>query len=518
MPATSPPRPAAPPGLTAGQITAIAGRLRSVSDQPVSDRQTADPTAVTGVSHDSQRVQPGDLFAALPGAAVHGAQWARTAVDAGAVAILTDNDGEESSRGLGVPVIVAEDPRSVLGRISAEIYGRPSEKLKIFGVTGTSGKTTTAYLIEAALAANGLTTGMIGTVETRIADEVLPSAFTTPEAPDLQALLALMVERDVQAVAMEVSSHALSLCRVAETRFTVGAFTNLSQDHLDFHPDMEHYFRAKAMLFDGRADRGVIDVDGEFGARLAQENPDAVTVSTRLGRTDTTWNVIELSSGGLGSQRVTARGPDGVKLTFDLALPGSFNVSNALLALASVHAGGLDLQRSAQAMSHVVVPGRMQPVDLGQDFLAVVDYAHKPAALTAVLAAVRGSVPGRVIVVVGAGGDRDKGKRPMMGEQAALGAEVVIITDDNPRTEDPSVIRAEVLRGAYSVSEVEVHEIGDRAEAINAAVVAARPGDAVVIAGKGHELGQYQAGQTREFSDVAELTKAIRTRLEEATP
>ncbi|RIJ76409.1 UDP-N-acetylmuramoyl-L-alanyl-D-glutamate--2,6-diaminopimelate ligase [Nakamurella silvestris] len=480
-------------------------------------------TLITGVSHDSHRVRPGDLFAALPGATTHGAAWAADAVAAGAVAVLTDQAGADrigTATGAvsGVPTIVVPDPREVLGRVSAAIYGHPAEKLAVFGVTGTSGKTTTSYLIEAALAANGLTTGMIGTVETRIAGQVLPSDFTTPEAPDLQALLAVMVERGVAAVAMEVSSHALALGRVAATGFAVGAFTNLSQDHLDFHPDMEHYFRAKALLFDGRARAGVIDVDDPFGARLAAENPTAATVSTDPARQDTTWGLIEVGRGSLGSQLITARGPDGLRLTFELALPGSFNVANALLALASVHAGGLDVRAGAAALSSVVVPGRMQPVDLGQDFLAVVDYAHKPAALTAVLAAVRGSVPGRVIVVVGAGGDRDRAKRPMMGEQAALAAEIVVVTDDNPRSEDPAAIRAEVLLGARTVDGTRILEIGDRAEAITAAVREARPGDAVVVAGKGHELGQYQAGQIRHFSDVEELSRAVRERLEEATP
>jgi len=513
VPATSPLRPAAPVGLTIDLLAEFVGHHSLTSTDPVVDGSAL----ITGVSHDSARVLPGDLFAALPGATTHGASWATQAVAAGAVAVLTDPEGAATLGNIGVPVIAVPAPRDVLGAVSAEVYGRPSEKLAIFGVTGTSGKTTTAYLVEAALAANGLTTGMIGTVETRIAGEVLPSAFTTPEAPDLQALLAIMVERGVTAVAMEVSSHALALHRVAATRFAVGSFTNLSQDHLDFHPDMEHYFRAKAMLFDGRAGAGVIDVDDEFGARLAAAHPDAVTVSTEVDRSDTSWGLISAGSGSLGRQRVTARGPDGLQLSFELALPGSFNVANALLALASIGAGGLDVTAAAEALASVVVPGRMQPVDLGQDFLAVVDYAHKPAALTAVLGAVRGSVPGRIIVVVGAGGDRDRAKRPMMGEQAARGAELVIVTDDNPRSEDPALIRAEVLHGARSVEGAQVLEIGDRAEAIAAAIRAARPGDAVVVAGKGHELGQYQGGQVRHFSDVDEVSKAVRARLEEAT-
>jgi UDP-N-acetylmuramoyl-L-alanyl-D-glutamate--2,6-diaminopimelate ligase len=477
----------------------------------------ADPM-VTGATLRGGDAGPGDLFAGLAGANVHGASFAGQAVAAGAVAVLTDAVGAElvarQPAAAGVPVLVCDDPRQQLGAVAARIYGDPSRRLPIIGITGTSGKTTTCFLVEAALAAQGLRTGLIGTVMTRIGGagpdaEVLPSTFTTPEAPDLQALLAVMLERGVQAVAMEVSSHALALGRVGGTRYAVGAFTNLSQDHLDFHPDMEDYFLAKAKLFDGRSDRAVFDIDDAYGRRLAAEHPDGMTVSA-AGDPAAAWRVLSVEADPTGRQSIEVVGPDGLQLTMDLALPGAFNVANALTAIACVHAAGHDPVAAAAAMADVHVPGRMQRVDVGQDYLAVVDYAHKPAALVAVLDAVRGSVPGRIISVIGAGGDRDTGKRPVMGAEAARRSEVVIVTDDNPRSEDPALIRAAVLAGATGAgSDAQIVEIGDRRAAIAAAVAQAGPGDAVVIAGKGQEAGQEIAGVKHPFSDVEELGAAI---------
>ncbi len=464
---------------------------------------------VTGLTLRAHEVRPGDLFAALRGSRAHGARYAGEAIAAGAVALLTDPAGAAlAGSDTGVPTLVVDDPRAVLGPLAAQVYGRPSESLAIIGVTGTSGKTTTCYLIEAALAAAGRTTGLIGTVQTRIAGEALPSSFTTPEAPDLQALFAIMLERGVQAVAMEVSSHALALGRVGGTRFAVGSFTNLSQDHLDFHADMEEYFAAKSLLFDGRADAAVIDIDDSYGARLAAAHPDAATVSA-AGNPAASWALTEVSAGPLGAQHLRFRGPGGLDLTAELALPGRFNVANALTAVACVQAAGLDPLAAAASLAGVVVPGRMQRVDAGQDYLAVVDYAHKPAALAAVLAAVRGGTTGRIILVVGAGGDRDTGKRPVMGAEGAGGADMLIVTDDNPRSEDPAAIRSAILTGARAVAGAEIVEIGDRRDAIRAAVAAARPGDAVVIAGKGHEQGQDVGGVVHPFSDADELAAAI---------
>ncbi|HSK61103.1 MAG TPA: UDP-N-acetylmuramoyl-L-alanyl-D-glutamate--2,6-diaminopimelate ligase, partial [Actinomycetospora sp.] len=405
----------------------------------------------------------------------------------------------------GVPVLVHADPRAALGPAAARIYGDPSTRLDVLGVTGTSGKTTTVYLLEAALAAAGARTGLIGTVETRLAGRRLPSAFTTPEAPDLQALLATMADDGATTVAMEVSSHALALGRVAGTRFAVGAFTNLSAEHLDFHADMEDYFATKAQLFDGRAAREVVCVDSPWGLRLVREG--TVTVGTP----DADWSATDVVALPDGTQRFTVHGPDGLELPATLRLPGAFNVTNALLALACGHAAGHDPAALVRGLAEVRVPGRMQRVEAGQPFLAVVDYAHKPAAVGALLETLRAQADGRVLTVLGCGGDRDRAKRPVMGRLAAQLSDHLWVTDDNPRSEDPAAIRAEVLAGAREVADADtsVEEIGDRRAAIAAAVAAARPGDVVVVAGKGHETGQQIGDRKLPFSDVDELERAI---------
>jgi UDP-N-acetylmuramoyl-L-alanyl-D-glutamate--2,6-diaminopimelate ligase len=506
---TAPPRPTR---IEPVPLTTLVTRAdaRVVAPEHVGDRH------VTGATLRAQHVLPGDLFAALPGARVHGADFAEDAVRAGAVAVLTDAAGaaRPALRDVTVPVLVREDPRQVLGSLAAWIYGEPSLRLAAIGVTGTSGKTTTTYMIDAGLRAAGLTTGLVGTVETRIAGERLASAFTTPEAPDLQALFAVMVERGVTHVPMEVSSHALALGRVAGTRFAVGAFTNLSRDHLDFHHDMEDYFQAKSLLFDGRSATEVVCVDGEWGRRLV--TPDTITVAT-AGSGD--WTASEVTTSLAGEQRFTVRGP-GVELAVTLPMPGTFNVANALLAAACLHVAGVAPADIAAGLGTVEVPGRMERVALGQDFTAVVDYAHKPAAVALALDAMRARTDGRVLVVLGCGGDRDVEKRPMMGAAAARRGDLLIVTDDNPRTEDPATIRAAVLAGARAVppgERGEVLDIGDRRAAIVEAVTRARPGDVVVVAGKGHETGQESDGVVHPFSDHDELRAAIWARLEKNT-
>ncbi len=468
-------------------------------------------TLVSGITLRAQRVLPGDLFAALPSLTPghpHGADFAATALAAGAVAVLTDPAGAHRAAlaGATVPVLVHPDPRSALGALSAHIFGDPSTRLAVLGITGTSGKTTTAYLLEAGLRAAGAVTGLLGTVQTRIGDALLPSSFTTPEAPDLQALLALMVERGVTHVPVEVSSHALALGRVAGTSFAVGAFTNLSQDHLDFHADLEDYFAAKAMLFDGRARAEVVCIDDAWGQRLV--TGETATVS--LGG-EATWHAVGVAAQPSGSQLFRALGPDGFNQPVLVRLPGTFNVTNALVALAVAHAAGVDPRLVLRGIATAEVPGRMQKVTCGQDFLAVVDYAHKPAAVAALLDAVRAQVPGRLLVVLGCGGDRDTGKRPLMGAEAARRADLLVVTDDNPRTEDPAVIRAAMLAGARA-GRADVVEIADRAEAIAHAVTWAGPGDAVVVAGKGHETGQQVQGVTHPFSDAEVLARILADR------
>jgi UDP-N-acetylmuramoyl-L-alanyl-D-glutamate--2,6-diaminopimelate ligase len=461
---------------------------------------------ITGVTLRAAEVRPGDLFAALPGARAHGADFAADALARGAVAVLTDPDGAARPALRDVPVLVHAHPRDVLGAVSSLVYGDPTAQLAVLGVTGTSGKTTVAHLVEAGLAAAGRTAGLLGTVGVRIDGARLPSAFTTPEAPDLQALFAVLRESGVTDVAMEVSSHALALGRVAGTRFAVGAFTNLSQDHLDFHRDMDDYFAAKASLFDGRAEHAVICVDDEWGVRLAARTPGAATVATTA---PADWSAADAATESDGSQRFTACTPGGA-IPVRLRLPGAFNVANALVALASLAAAGVDPTVAAERFAEVTVPGRMQRIALGQPFLAVVDYAHKPAAVAALLDTLRAQVPGRLITVLGCGGDRDRGKRPLMGAAAARRSDVLVVTDDNPRSERPADIRAAMLAGALSEpAHAELHEIGDRRAAIVAAVDAARPGDAVVVAGKGHESGQEIHGVRHPFDDAAELAAAI---------
>ncbi|TWF82511.1 UDP-N-acetylmuramoylalanyl-D-glutamate--2,6-diaminopimelate ligase [Pseudonocardia hierapolitana] len=462
---------------------------------------------VTGVTLRASDVRHGDLFAALPGSRAHGADYAAVAVAGGAVAVLTDPDGTRRPALAGVPLLVHPRPREVLGAVAALVHGDPTAHLRVLGVTGTSGKTTTAHLLEAGLAAARRTAGLIGTVGTRIDGRRLPTALTTPEAPDLQALFAVMAEDGVTDVAMEVSSHALTMGRVAGTRFAVAAFTNLSQDHLDFHRDMEDYFEAKATLFDGRAEHAVVCVDDEWGRRLAARTPGAVTVSTTG---PAAWRAVDARTGPDGTQSFTALAPDGAQVPVRLQLPGAFNVANAAVALACLDAVGVPAAVAADGFAGVEVPGRMQRIEEGQQFLAIVDYAHKPGAVAALLDALRPQVTGRLIVVLGCGGDRDRGKRPLMGAAAAARAELLIVTDDNPRSEDPAAIRAEMMAGAEAEPRAgDLMEIGDRRAAIAAAVAYAKPGDAVVVAGKGHETGQEVMGVKHPFDDAAELAVAL---------
>lgn len=469
---------------------------------------------VTGVTLRGQDARPGDLFAALPGASSHGGRFVADAVAGGAIAVLTDARGvAEMGADVSVPVLVHPDPRSVLGEVAATVYGHPSRRLRVIGVTGTSGKTTTTYLVEAGLRSAGRVPGLIGTVGVRIAGVDEPSALTTPEAPDLQALLAVMVERGVDTVVMEVSSHALSLGRVDGVTYAVGGFTNLSRDHLDFHPTMEDYFAAKARLFDpvsaAHATHSVICVDDDAGRDMARLAHDAVTVSA-TGR-DADWRAEGIHAAGAGAQEFSAIDPAGVHHGLRIGLPGRYNVANCLLAAALLDAVDVSPEQAAPGLRTATVPGRLETVDRGQGFLALVDYAHKPGALRAVLETLRDQHPqGRIAVVFGAGGNRDAGKREPMGRVAAELADLVVVTDDNPRDEEPADIRAAIVAGATAAGgDAQVVEIGDRRAAIDHAAHWARPGDVVLIAGKGHEVGQTAAGQTRPFDDRQELAGAL---------
>ena len=475
---------------------------------------TGPPPELTGVTLDSRRVRTGDLYAALPGFTTHGARFAAMAESAGAAAILTDPSGAvliDEQGGSGLPLLVVDDPRSVLGSVSAWLYGRPADQLRTTGITGTNGKTTTAYLLDAALRADGRRTGLIGTVATQVGDEVLPATRTTPEAPDVHALLAVMHQREVSAVTMEVSSHALELGRVDGLRFDLGVFTNLSQDHLDFHGDMQSYFEAKSELFTPqRSAAGLVCVDDQWGRSLAEMVGIPVTTYSLAGPSD--WTARDIAPGPQGTTRFVAVGPEG-EVAAGVGLPGQFNVANALAAIAGAVHHGVDPLVAATAVRDCPgVPGRMERVRSEQDLLAIVDYAHTPDAVARALVAARAACRGRVIVVMGCGGDRDRDKRPLMGEVAAGGADVVIITDDNPRAEEPSQIRAAIMEGARRVPAADravLHEDGDRRVAIERAVHLARPDDCVLVLGKGHEQGQEVAGVTTPFDDRLVVREAL---------
>ncbi len=363
----------------------------------------------TGLSLSSQRIQPGDVYAALPGARAHGIDFAPAAIRAGAVAILTDPAGADAAASLGVPLLVVDQPRALLGRLAAKVYGDPAASLRMIGVTGTQGKTTTTRLAESGLQQAGVPAAVIGTVGTRVSGVDLKTALTTPEAPDLHGLFAMMRERRVVACAMEVSSHALVMGRVDGVVFDVAVFTNLGRDHLDFHTDVDDYFAAKASLFTPeRARLGLVNVDDAHGRRLVEEATIPVRTFSLSGR-DADWQAVdvELEAGG---SRFTVLGPDGIAVDAGVPLPGDFNVANALAAIAACAEVGFDTARVAAGIAGGGgVPGRLERVDAGQDFVVVVDYAHKPDAVEAAISTLRPLTQGQVIVVLGAGGDRDPG-------------------------------------------------------------------------------------------------------------
>ncbi len=470
---------------------------------------------LSGLTLDSRSVKPGDLYVALPGARVHGAAFCADAVSAGAVAVLTDPDGRARATASGVPVFVLADPRARLGEIACWVYGNPSSRLRLIGVTGTSGKTTSTYLLESGLRAAGHLTGLVGGVELRIGQDRLASSLTTPEAPDLQALFAVMVERGVTAAAMEVSSHSLSLGRVAGTSFDVAVFTNLSQDHLDFHADLEDYFRAKASLFMPPV-IGVVNIDDKYGRKLASSALVPVTTFSASGADEADWRAVDVRSGADGS---TFRliGPGGIEADVSLGLAGVFNVANAVGALVALVEAGVRLEDAVAGMAACPgVPGRLERVPAsGLGVTAFVDYSHKPGAVEAVLRSLRPVTQGNLIIVLGCGGDRDRAKRPMMGAAAASLADVAILTSDNPRSEDPLAILAAMLDGVLSVPQEERARViiePDRAAAIAQAVALTSPGDVVVVAGKGHETGQYVAGSVLPFDD-REVTETALSQL-----
>lgn len=499
-------RPVTPPSSSTHSLADVLGRL--VAEHVGAEGRGALSTRFRGVTLDSRRVSPGDLYAALPGSHGHGAVYWPEARSAGAVAVVTDAEGAGLVGG-DVPLLVVPEVRPVLGRLAALVYDDPASRLRMVGVTGTQGKTTTTRLLESGLSGAGVPAAVIGTVGTRILGDDVASALTTPEAPDLQRLFRQMVDRGVEACAMEVSSHALVMGRVGGFTFDVAVFLNLGRDHLDFHRDMDDYFEAKASLFTSEhARRGLVSIHDEWGRRLIDSAGIPLHTMSATGQ-DADWVARDIDQTASGSRfRIT--GPDGQELSAGCPIPGSFNVANTLAAVAAAATVGYEASAVAAAIARGPgVPGRLERIDEGQDFEVVVDYAHKPDAIEAALDTLRPLTSGRLIVVLGAGGDRDAGKRPLMGEIAASGADVLVVTDDNPRSEDPAAIRAALLAGAGEGA-AEVVEIGDRRAAIAEAVRRARTGDVVLIAGKGHETGQEAADVVHPFDDRAVAREELR--------
>ncbi|MFD3726955.1 UDP-N-acetylmuramoyl-L-alanyl-D-glutamate--2,6-diaminopimelate ligase [Streptomyces sp. NPDC058671] len=517
-----------PPQGAPGTLTAVphADQYRTAPPRPQQARPTPlgdlaaqlgvdapQAAEISGITHDSRAVRPGDVYAALPGARAHGADFVAQAAGLGAAAILTDPAGAERAAATGLPVLVVENPRGRMGELAAEIYGRPGADLLQIGITGTSGKTTTAYLVEGGLRGSGHHTGLVGTVEMRIGDERIKSERTTPEATDLQALFAVMREQGVDAVAMEVSSHALVLGRVDGCVFDVAVFNNLSPEHMEFHSDMDDYYRAKAGLFTPERSRlGVVNLDDAYGRRLVTDATVPVVTFSAEGRADADWRAEDLVLGSHDST-FTVVGPEGVRIPATAPLPGPFNVANSLAAIVTLAVAGVDPKSAAEGVAAVPgVPGRLERVDAGQPYLAVVDYAHKTDAVESVLRSLREVTEGRLHVVIGCGGDRDTTKRGPMGAATARLADTAVLTSDNPRSEDPLVILTAMLAGAADVPAGERGDVlvePDRAAAIAAAVARARPGDTVLVAGKGHEQGQEIAGVVRPFDDREVLRAAI---------
>ncbi len=483
----------------------LAGHLPGLRERPPAHAGTVE---IGSLAYDSRAAGPGSLFFCVTGFRSDGHDFAADAVHSGAAALVV-----ERPLGLGVPEVLVDSARAAMAPLAAAFYGHPDRELSVLGVTGTNGKTTTAYLMRALLEATGTQCGLLGTVKSVIGGQPREVARTTPEAIDLQGDLRAMLDGGDRACAIEVSSHALTLGRADAIEFAAAVFTNMTRDHLDFHDSMEDYFQAKRLLFIGLAGPpprvSVVNAADPYGRRLAQEVPGAVTFAVD--------EPADYSARGLRC------GPQGCDFTLtwpagerevSLPMPGRFNVANALGALAAVHALGADIDDLlAELERGVHVPGRFEPVDEGQDFAVLVDYAHTPDSLENVLRAARditgeGARAGRVICVFGAGGDRDRGKRPLMGEIAARLADVVFVTSDNPRSEQPEQIIAEILQGTEGARRVQA--ITDRREAIAQAVACAGASDVLVIAGKGHEQGQEFADAVKlPFDDVTVAREAL---------
>lgn len=457
---------------------------------------------ITGVVSSDKSVESGDLFLAFPGAHSHGATFATNAIAQGAEAVMTDAEGAALLP--DVPHIIVSNARISGATVAASLYRYPMRDIQSIGITGTNGKTTVTTLLYEIFEKVGRDTGLIGTVGNRIGRESLKSERTTPEACELQALAAVMREQHMRHLVMEVSSHSLEMKRMVGSHFSIVGFTNLSQDHLDFHHDMESYFQAKKQLFSHEyADSAFINIDTEYGQRLFESCEIQPTAISRF-RNEATWHFKELHNTAFGMEFVI-RGTGGILIESSTQLHGAFNADNLLMAIAIAAECGVDpIEIAALAPQLIGAPGRMQGVALGQPFKAIVDYAHSPDAVINVLESAREFTSGKIIAVLGCGGDRDKSKRPLMGKALIGGADIAIMTSDNPRSEEPSVILNEMSAGLSTAIVIE-----DRRAAIEKAIELAGPGDSVLVLGKGHELGQEMNGVIKAFDDRLEIARAI---------
>ncbi|MBI4897954.1 MAG: UDP-N-acetylmuramoyl-L-alanyl-D-glutamate--2,6-diaminopimelate ligase [Actinobacteria bacterium] len=469
---------------------------------------TGDPahagTEISNLAYSSRDAGQGSLFFCVKGFASDGHDFAADAVHNGAAALVC-----ERPLGLGVPEHIVDDARAAMAAIAAEFFGHPSREVAVVGITGTNGKTTVAYLVRQILQAAGRPCGLIGTVEWIVAGHAEPAVRTTPEAIDLQRALRTMADAGERACAIEISSHALELERAEHVEFATAVFTNLTQDHLDFHEAMEEYFAAKRRLFEHGPRAAIVNIDDPYGASIAHDF-ECVTYSAAGAPADLRATGIEYDAAGT---RFTCVGADG-ELPVSIRLPAAYNVANALAAIGAATSLGVHARAAVEALASATgAPGRFELVDAGQAFTVVVDYAHTPDSLQNVLAAATGLPHERLIAVFGAGGDRDRAKRPLMGEAGARNADVVYVTSDNPRSEEPSAIVSEVFEGAVAAAEesgARVEAEVDRRAAIERAVAEAGPGDIVVIAGKGHEQGQeFADGRKIPFDDVTVAREAL---------
>ena len=458
---------------------------------------------ISGVSINAQKVVPGDLFIAFAGANTHGISYLEQAISNGAVAVLSDKKIEAS-----IPSFIHPKPREIVGAISAWLYGHPFESLKAVGITGTNGKTTTANLVKQIWQLNSIKSGLIGTLGVEIADEKLESARTTPEADDLQAIAAAMVEQGCKNLVMEVSSHAIDQGRIKGAKYEVVAFSNLTQDHLDYHLSMENYFQAKANLFATEyAKAAVINIDDSYGKKLSKQvKIPVVTVSRKESTADWYLAKAEIKN---GLYQVEIKSKLGESLSENFALLGDYNLDNLLLAVAIVNSAGLSLDKIASTISKLQsVPGRLESINAGQKFTALVDYAHTPDAVERVIATVKSATSGKIIGVLGCGGDRDASKRSLMGHALFNGCDLAIFTSDNPRSESAEAILKQMTAG-IDLGKKGLVEI-DRKSAINLAVENAQSGDVVLLMGKGHESGQEVNSVVTPFDDRVELAESIK--------